>query len=127
LRRAAIPELASSMLNDAAASDSVHLTPGALRALAAHDWPGNLRELKAVVVQAASRRPRGGIALSDLPEEYRVTGGVRPLAALDRAERDAIVAALRAADGNKVHAARELGVSRTTLYSRMRQLRITSY
>lgn len=126
-RRPDIPDLAASMLREVAASDSVHLTPGALRALAAHDWPGNLRELKAVIVHAASRRSSGGIALSDLPADYQVTRSTRPLAALDRAERDAIVAALRAADGNKVHAARELGVSRTTLYSRMRQLRITSY
>jgi transcriptional regulator of acetoin/glycerol metabolism len=126
-RRPDIPDLAASMLREVAASDSVHLTPGALRALAAHDWPGNLRELKAVIVHAAGRRSSGGIALSDLPAGYQVTRSSRPLAALDRAERDAIVAALRAADGNKVHAARELGVSRTTLYSRMRQLRITSY
>ena len=126
-RRPDIPDLAASMLREVAASDSVHLTPGALRALAAHDWPGNLRELKAVIVHAAGRRSSGGIALSDLPAGYQVTRSSRPLAALDRAERDAIVAALRAADGNKVHAARELGVSRTTLYARMRQLRITSY
>lgn len=127
MRRSDIADLAASMLREVVTDDSVHLTPGALRALAAHDWPGNLRELKAVMVHAAGRRPSGGVALDDLPEDYRVTGGARPLAALDRAERDAIVVALRAAGGNKVQAARELGVSRTTLYARMRQLRITSY
>lgn len=126
-RRTEIPDLAASMLREVAATASVHLTPGAVHALAAHDWPGNLRELKAVVAHAAARRSTGGIALSDLPEAYRATTPARPLAALDRAERDAIVVALRGAGGNKVQAARELGVSRTTLYARMRQLRITAY
>jgi hypothetical protein len=68
-RRAEIPELAGSMLQAAAASDSVHLTPGAVQALTAHAWPGNLRELKAVVGHAAARRACGGITLSDLPQQ----------------------------------------------------------
>jgi transcriptional regulator of acetoin/glycerol metabolism len=126
-RRTEIPELAASMLRSAAASDSVHLTPGAIQALTAHEWPGNLRELKAVIVAAASCRCSGGIALSDLPEQYRCTAPAVPMAALDRAERDVIVMALRNADGNKVQAARELGLSRTTLYARIRQLRITAW
>jgi sigma-54 dependent transcriptional regulator, acetoin dehydrogenase operon transcriptional activator AcoR len=126
-RRTEIPELAASMLRSVAASDSVHLTPGAIQALTAHEWPGNLRELKAVIVAAASCRCSGGIALSDLPEQYRCTAPAVPMAALDRAERDVIVMALRNADGNKVQAARELGLSRTTLYARIRQLRITGW
>jgi sigma-54 dependent transcriptional regulator, acetoin dehydrogenase operon transcriptional activator AcoR len=126
-RRAEIPELAASMLRSVAASDSVHLTPGAIQALTAHEWPGNLRELKAVIAAAASRRCSGGIALSDLPEQYRCTAPAIPMAALDRAERDVIVMALRNAGGNKVRAARELGLSRTTLYARIRQLRITGW
>lgn len=126
-RRAEIPELAVSMLSEVAASDSVHMTPGVLHALTAQDWPGNLRELKAVIAYAAGRRSCGGITLTDLPEQYRVSAPGRPLAALDRAERDIIVLALRAAEGNKVQAARELGMSRTTLYARIRQLRITGY
>jgi sigma-54 dependent transcriptional regulator, acetoin dehydrogenase operon transcriptional activator AcoR len=126
-RRAEIPELAASMLQSAAAGDSVYLTPGAVQALTAHEWPGNLRELKAVIGHAAARRTCGGITLSDLPQQYRSTTPAAPMAALDRAERDAIVVALRNAHGNKVRAARELGVSRTTLYARIRQLRITTW
>jgi sigma-54 dependent transcriptional regulator, acetoin dehydrogenase operon transcriptional activator AcoR len=126
-RRSDIPELAAAMLRSVAASDSVHLTPGAIQALTAHEWPGNLRELKAVVAAAASCRCSGGIALSDLPEQYRCTTPEVPMAALDRAERDVIVMALRQAGGNKVQAARELGLSRTTLYARIRQLRITAW
>jgi len=126
-RRAEIPELAAAMLRSAATSDSVHLTPGAVQALTAHEWPGNLRELKAVMAAAAAYRSSGGIALTDLPEPYRCTVPAVPMAALDRAERDVIVMALRKARGNKVQAARELGLSRTTLYARIRQLRIASW
>jgi len=126
-RRPEIADLATSMLRRVAATASVHLTPGALHALAAQDWPGDLRELEAAVAHAAERRSTGGIAVSDLPERYRVTSPARSLTALESAERDAIVGALRAADGNKVQAARELGVSRTTLYARIRRLRITGY
>lgn len=126
-RRSDIPDLAASILADLGADSSVHLTPGALHALAAQEWPGNLRELKVVIAHAAGIRSRGGISVSDLPAHYRVTTPVRPLATLDRAERDAIVTALRAAGGNKVQTARELGVSRTTLYARIRQLRITEF
>src|ERR1700761_2660518 len=126
-RRAEIPELAVSMLHSVAVSDTVHLTPGAVQALTAHEWPGNLRELKAVIGHAAARRSCGGITLADLPEQSRATTPAAPLAALDQAERDVIVVALRNADGNKVQAARELGVSRTTLYARIRQLRITTW
>jgi transcriptional regulator of acetoin/glycerol metabolism len=126
-RRNEIAGFATSMLRRVAASDSVHLTPGALHALAAHNWPGNLRELKAVVSHAAARRSSGGVAVSDLPEGYRLTTPGRTLSPLDRAERDAILVALRAADGNKVRAARDLGMSRTTLYARIRQLRIDGY
>ncbi|MDN5716168.1 MAG: hypothetical protein L0G89_02940 [Janibacter sp.] len=126
-RRAEIPGLAAAMLADVAASDDVHLTPGVIHALTAQDWPGNLRELKAVITFAAGRRTHGGIALTDLPERYRVASPAHTLTTRDRAERDAVVAALRAFDGNKVQAARELGMSRTTLYTRIRQLRITSY
>lgn len=124
-RRSEIPALATTMLAEVAASDDVHLTPGVVHALTAQDWPGNLPELKAVITHAAGRRSHGGIALSDLPEQYRVTSPGRSLTIRERAERDAIVGALRAYDGNKVQAARELGMSRTTLYTRIRQLRIT--
>lgn len=126
-RRADIADLAVTMLREVAANDSVHLTPGVLHALTAQDWPGNLRELKAVIAHAADQRSCGGIALTDLPERYRLTSPTRPLTARDRAERDAIMFALKTANGNKVQAARELGMSRTTLYARIRQLRIAGY
>ncbi|WP_430333780.1 sigma-54-dependent Fis family transcriptional regulator [Rhodococcus sp. ACT016] len=102
----------------------MRLSPGAMTALSEHTWPGNLVELRAVL---ASLPDRGGAAvrIEDLPEDYRAPGRVARLGGRDRAERDAIIEALRESHGNKVHAAARLGISRTTLYSRIRALDIT--
>lgn len=102
------------------------LTPDALAALCAADWPGNLSEL-AAVLRAASQAATGGrIDRHHLPARLQHTGRVAHLGGRERAERQAIIDALSNASGNKVHAARELGVSRSTLYSRMKALGIPS-
>ncbi|PND54400.1 transcriptional regulator [Mycobacterium sp. ENV421] len=105
---------------------SWELTPNALAALAASEWPGNLSEL-ASALRAASQSATGGrIDRPDLPARYQHVGRVTHLGGRERAERQAIVDALSNASGNKVHAARELGISRSTLYSRMKALGIPS-
>lgn len=118
--------LVAAMLRDLGADPSLHLVPSALRVLAAHPWPGNLAELRAVVAHVADRRHSGGATVDDLPEAYRAGGPSRPLTPLARAERDAIAAALREHGGNKLRAARSLGISRTTLYAKVRALGITA-
>ncbi|MBM7516874.1 sigma-54-dependent Fis family transcriptional regulator [Nocardioides nitrophenolicus] len=122
-----IPELVRAMLVDLGADPSLHFTPGALGALSSQPWPGNLRELRAVVEHVVRRRRTGAVVVDELPEAYRTQEPARPLAPIDRAERTVIVAALREHDGNKVKAAQALGISRTTLYAKMRALRITVY
>lgn len=126
-RRKDIPALAAAMLSEVAPNRALHLAPSLIQALAGQSWPGNLRELNAVVHHLALQRSVGALTVSDLPEHYRLTTPGHPLTALDQAERDVIVTALKAADGNKVRAADDLGMSRTTLYARMRTLRITTY
>ena len=122
-RRDRIPAVAAAMLG-AATAGRARFTPQALRTLAAFDWPGNLRELRTVVDDVAARRSAGDVTEADLPAGYR--GGGRPAldGALWQAERDAVVDALCSCAGNKVHAARMLGISRNTLYRRLRVLRI---
>jgi len=115
------------MLADLGADPSLHFTPGALRALSSQPWPGSLRELRAVVEHVLRRRRTGALTVDDLPEAYRAQEPTRKLAPIDRAERTVIAEALRANDGNKVRAAQALGISRTTLYAKMRALRITVY
>lgn len=125
-RTTEIPDLVARMLREADADPSLHLAPATVVALAAQRWPGNLRELRAVVTHVLGVRRTGAVMPADLPEQYRTSAAPRSLAAMERAERDAIVAALRDHDGNKVRAAAELGISRTTLYAKMRTLKVST-
>ncbi|MGW0892089.1 sigma-54-dependent Fis family transcriptional regulator [Saccharopolyspora sp. NPDC002578] len=126
-RRTDIPNLAATMMSEIAPDRALHMTPSLIGALAAQSWPGNLRELKAVIHHLTRQRSVGALTVADLPEQYRATSPEHPLTALDQAKRDVIVTALKAADGNKVRAAEQLGMSRTTLYARMKSLRITTH
>nr|WP_018178725.1 helix-turn-helix domain-containing protein [Jongsikchunia kroppenstedtii] len=105
--------------------DDVTLSGAATDALLSQDWPGNFVELHAVLREAVrTTRARASrvIEAADLPAAYRTTSRVAHLSGREQAERAAIIKALDRAGGNKVHAARELGISRTTLYSRMHAL-----
>ncbi len=102
----------------------LRVTARAASALRAATWPGNLTELRAVLTTAAGTCPSGRIDLADLPEPYRVSPRIARLSERELAERRVIIEALERCGGNKVHAARQLGMSRTTLYARMRMLDI---
>ncbi len=123
-RRAELPALVRAMLTELRPDRSLRFAPSALGALAAQQWPGNLRELQMVVRHAAESRSAGDITAADLPESHRGRAKARSLTPWEQAEYDAIVAALRATAGNKLHAAERLGISRSTLYNRIRALRI---
>lgn len=120
------PELVRAMLAELCPDGGVRLTPSALEALAAQPWPGNLRELHGVLHRLTARRSAGDITLADLPTAYRGGPQVSRLAGRERAERGAIIGALGQTRGNKVRAAELLGISRTTLYSRMKALGVAS-
>lgn len=121
-RRHEIPRLAQTMLADEVGAGRARLTADSLRVLTAQSWPGNLAELRRVIQFVAGRRSAGDIIPSDLPASHR--GVPAPASPLRQAEREVIVAAIEAAGGNRLQAARALGVSRSTLYNRMRALRI---
>ena len=103
------------------------LTPAALAALAAHDWPGNIRELRNVLEQAAMLSdqarlgPEAFAAILPDGRASRRGPGMRPLPQLvAELERRSIESALAATRGNKVSAAKLLGISRATLYEKLR-------
>ncbi|WP_134662915.1 MULTISPECIES: helix-turn-helix domain-containing protein [unclassified Amycolatopsis] len=118
-RRHEIPPLAQRMLAEECAA---RFTPESLRLLAAQPWPGNLAELRRVVRAVAELRSAGDVVPADLPPSHR--NGSALASPFDRAEREVIVAAIAEAGGNKLEAARALGISRSTLYNRMKALRI---
>lgn len=108
----------------APAGGRLRFLPSTVELLAAHPWPGNLRELVALLSYLARSDVQGAVAPTDLPPEYRRSATSRRFTPMQRAEYDAIVNALRACDGNKSKAAAWLGVSRSTLHRRLRTLKI---
>ncbi len=99
------------------------ITPAALQRLLAHRWPGNLRELRNVLDYAASLCGNGPIDLDDLPELQVARLPLRADAG-EAAHDDgpeALLQALRAAHWNVSAVARAMGLSRMTLYRRMKR------
>lgn len=100
------------------------LSPQALAVLESHPWRGNLHELRSVLRAASTGRQSAVIGVADLPEQYRVRVPTRHLSPLESAEHDTISRVLQTCHGNKAHAAKALGIGRSTLYRRMQALGI---
>ena len=108
------------------------LSPEAERAIAEHAWPGNVRELENVLERAVVLARGAAITPEDLLLEQTLGPSAARRAAvdtsgtlqecLDRAAEVRIRAALEAAQGQRVEAARALGIERTTLYRMMKRL-----
>jgi PAS domain S-box-containing protein len=91
-----------------------HFSPEALSLLQKYPWPGNVRELQNAVHYALARSEGGTLGPEELPQEIRAGGSRRgPAPKLDL---ETVQAALSQCGGNKVKAARLLGVGRATLY-----------
>ena len=128
-RREDIPALVTHFLrrfNRRFHRDVRGITPDALEALAGFDFPGNVRELENVIERAFAMGARDQISLADLPSlTTRVTGmppiSARTLPTLAEVERDLILRALALLDNDKEEAARALGISRRTIYRRLKE------
>ena len=132
-RREDVPLLARSFLDQFAKTNDrepVIITTPALDLLMAYDWPGNVRELKNVMETAFILSPDGRIRVEALPaalrkdvsvEETRIA--LRATDALRDNERRLILAALAVTEGDRRRAAKMLGVSRKTLYNKLKQYR----
>lgn len=97
--------------------------PETMELLKAHAWPGNVKELRGVIGRMTLTGKRGAVHPTDLPEHIR---SVRPLTMIERAELAAIRRALQEADGNRSRAAEILGLSRATIYRKMRAYRLSA-
>ena len=136
-RRADVPlliEAALSRLRERSTTEvPLSVAPMALRLLQEHDWPGNVRELFSVVERAAIRVEGSRIEVQHLPRELRADApetdagpaagrGKRYRTGSDSSdERAAIRAALEESNGIRARAAELLGMSRTTLWRKMRE------
>jgi transcriptional regulator with PAS, ATPase and Fis domain len=129
-RPADVEALAESLLESIASRSGMplrELTPGALAVLSAYDWPGNVRELRNVLEQAAMLSDQVRLDAEDF-KAILDTGRIRSprLRALPQLvaelERHSIQSALAATGGNKVSAAKLLGISRATLYEKLKEV-----
>ena len=132
--RSDLPALVRRLLDADAGGRRLQLAPEVLRLFQTHPWPGNLRQLFNVLRSAALMAGSEGLIESEhLPEDF-IDEARRPAAlhpgrdpadaaapqSLESLERDALQRALDAAGGNISAAARRLGVSRNTVYRKLR-------
>ena len=140
-RREDIPQLALNLLNRVAGQRGLvrRISPQAMRALLDYSWPGNVRELSNTMEYAVAVAKMETILPEDLPEELRLahhalTDGQAAHAqewqptpahhAPTPSEHERLRAALDSHRWRKAETAKALGLSRSTLWRRMRELKL---
>jgi DNA-binding NtrC family response regulator len=136
-----IPQIAAQTLLRACSQLSLPVKPcgpGVLEAVRCYPWPGNLRELDNVIQRGLIVSQGDRVELADLPLEIRTasqnSGAVfmdacaentafpwRPDARLDEVEQIWIQYVLKACNGNRTHAARQLGIDPSTLWRKLKE------
>jgi DNA-binding NtrC family response regulator len=127
-RKTDIPILVNSFLEkfSEANGKTRTISEDAIARLMAYDWPGNVRELENAIERAVALGSGPILHAGDLPTSLQYgTGDKLPqndeLLPLEELERRAILRALREAGGDKLAAARMLGIGKTTLYRKLKQ------
>ena len=127
-RRSDIPLLVASFLEKF--SDPQRpmrvLSEDAMRRLISYDWPGNVRELENAIERAVALGSGPILHVGDLPSNLQSSSEetlpeADVLLPLEELERRAIMRALRETAGDKLAAARLLGIGKTTLYRKLKQ------
>jgi DNA-binding NtrC family response regulator len=140
-RRSDIPQLVHSFLDRYAPGDNISVDAAAMRCLLQYDWPGNVRELENCVARAVALGDRQTIHASDLPpvaagatmrvspkedaeDSFAKSAAVNPTTALADLERLTVTRVFEQAGGDKALAGRMLGISRATLYRKLKRYNI---
>jgi transcriptional regulator of acetoin/glycerol metabolism len=113
-----MPALVRHLLNRAGVS-GLMLSGPAMNQLMRLPWAGNVTHLRSVLADVSRRRRSGVVEAEELPAECHATTR-RHLTRIESLERDAVVDALAAHDGDKPAAAAALGMSRATIYRKIR-------
>ncbi len=123
-----IPAIVQSFIrqnSDKTGKKILGLTPEAMEVMTRYPWPGNVRELRNAVEYAFVLCPSGGIGIQHLPP--KVLGALPECATLDIAaesdasEKQELLRVLRETQGNQSEAGRILGVSRVTVWKRIKK------
>ena len=135
-RRSDIPMLAHWFLEKYAPGASIQITGAAMKALLQYEWPGNVRELENSMERAVALGDRRTIDLTDLPpavasHSMGMGDGDAPLrfsspstTDLEDIERATIQRVFEQVNGDKAMAGRMLGISRATLYRKLKRYNI---
>lgn len=141
-RRGDIPLLAMHFLERThrETGTSYTLSDETLRVLAAYDWPGNVRELENAIERACALSSGPVLHMGDLPtqlqdfrmhravtaqeveaEQPAAVSGEGPIISIAEMEKQAILATIRQLKGDKLMAAKLLGIGKTTLYRKLKE------
>jgi two-component system, NtrC family, response regulator AtoC len=132
-RRSDIPLLVHWFLDRYAPGLSVPVTHGAMKALLQYDWPGNVRELENCIERAIALGDRKIIDVGDLPpgivsstpgSEVEADEGAGRATDLEDIERATIQRVFEQVKGDKALAGKMLGISRATLYRKLKRYNI---
>ena len=135
-RRSDIPILANWFLERLAPGRSLQVSGSAMKALLAYDWPGNVRELENCLERAVALGDQQRIEVSDLPAAiagFEIQASAGPAAShdfsapatdLEDIERATIERVFAQVNGDKVLAGKMLGISRATLYRKLKRYHI---
>jgi two-component system, NtrC family, response regulator AtoC len=134
-RRSDIPTLVHHFLNRYAAGFHLQITAAAMKSLLQYDWPGNVRELENCIARAVTLGDRQMIDVGDLPPAMRTDMPAGPAmspqdaaslstTALAEMEKMTILRVFEQAHGDKALAGKMLGISRATLYRKLKRYNI---
>jgi two-component system, NtrC family, response regulator AtoC len=134
-RRSDIPMLVHHFLNRYAPTTHLQVTPAAMKSLLQYDWPGNVRELENCIARGVTLGAQAVIDVQDLPPSIRAeqpTGqAMTPqdaaslsTTALAEMEKMTILRVFEQANGDKALAGKMLGISRATLYRKLKRYNI---
>ncbi len=132
-RRSDIPTLVHWFLDKYAAENKIEVSSEAMHCLLQYDWPGNVRELENCIERAVALGNREVIEVQDLPPVIRAFEGQLKLGAavavtatdLEEIERDTIQRVFDQVNGDKDMAGKLLGISRATLYRKIKRYNIS--
>ena len=132
-RKQDIPLLAGHILERVARTTGVqrNISDDALKLMLNYDWPGNVRELENCLERACALTSGPTVHIGDLPTTLQnfhaqepvvavnvESSGISPLAEL---EKRAILHAITTLNGDKLEAAKQLGIGKTTLYRKLKE------
>jgi two-component system, NtrC family, response regulator AtoC len=134
-RRADIPMLVHWFIDRYAPGSGIQVSTGAMKCLLEYDWPGNVRELENSIERAIALGGHNPLDISDLPPAIAVHGAdlVGPSGGfvsaytssdLEDIERVTIQRVFHEVNGDKVLAGKMLGISRATLYRKLKRYNI---